>query len=135
MIDISEIRQSFRQRLGESGIIPAGSTEYENRDFEPTGKAFWVRENYTPAFENRVTSQGDNLGGVFSYTVFTPIGTADTLAVSKGVAIGNLWQTSEVIETANYKTSIVSTSCGFQGTFDDVWYQYKVDIQIRAFEK
>lgn len=134
MIDIAEIRNSFRDRILQSAIIPAADIAWENITHDPANKALWMRENYLPAVEEAATSSGDMISGIFQYSIFTPVDTSDVVAVSKGVAIGNLWETQEVIDTDNYRISIDRTRCSFQGTFDDIWFSYIIDIEFTAYE-
>ena len=75
--------------------------------------------------------------GIFQYSVHIPIGDrqGSTVVVNKGVALGSLFTSSEIITTDNYKISVQSTKCSFQGKLDDKWYSYVVDIVFRGFEK
>ena len=135
MINITEIRDSFRTRIAQSGILPTTSIEWENLVFEPANLPVWLRENWLPANEERDTNKGDYVDGILQFSVFTKIGTSETLAVSTGVAIGSLWETQELIETDNYEITIDRTKNSFQGKLDDLWYSYIVDVEIRAYEK
>jgi len=93
-----------------------------------------MRENYLPAVEEAATSSGDMISGIFQYSIFTPVRQGDVLAVSKGVALGNLWETQEVVDTDNYRTSIDKTKCSFQGSLDDIWFSYIIDVEFTAYE-
>jgi hypothetical protein len=135
MINIAEPINTIRTIIAQSGIIPPADIEWENLKLNPASKSLWAREDYLSAFENRLTSKGLNSGGIYQFSIFTPVNTSDVKAVETGVAIGSLWQPQDTIETANYKTSVNSTKCSFQGKFDDLWYSYIVDIEIRVFEK
>jgi hypothetical protein len=143
MININEIREEFRIRILESGLFSSSDIAWENIKFNPANKLLWLQENYLPIAEGRVTSLGDDLEGIFQYTINIPINdiAGDTVAVETGVALGSLFASSEVITTTNYKTSIAFTKCSFQGELNDsvgsraLWYSYIVDIQFRSFEK
>ena len=135
MINIAEIRNAFRTRIAQSGIIPVANIAWENLAFIPANKSVWAQENYLPAVEEAATSDTDMLAGIIQISVNVPVNTSDSVAVSTGVAIGSLWNTQEIVYTDNYETSVDKTKCSFQGSLDDIWYSYIVDIEIRAFEK
>ena len=135
MINITEIRDSFRTTVAQSGIIPTTSIEWENLVFKPEGLPVWLRENWLPANEERDTNKGDYVEGILQFSVFTPIGTSEKLAVETGVAIGNLWGTQELIATDNYEVTVDRTRNSFQGKLDDLWYSYIIDVEIRGYEK
>lgn len=137
MINILEIQKPFRQRVLDSGIFTQDQIAWENIVFKPSQKDLWCEEHYLPVEEGRVTSQGDAVDGIFQYSVHIPVGhpQGTTLAINSGVALGNLFTSSEIIETTNYKTSVTSTKCSFNGKLDDKWYSYIVDITFRGFEK
>lgn len=137
MINILEIQEPFRQRILNSGIFDAKQIAWENIIFKPSQRNLWVEERYLPVDEGRVTSLGDSVEGIFQYSVHIPVNHSkgSTLAVESGVALGSLFTSSEIIETDNYKISVQSTKCSFQGKLDDKWYSYIVDITFRGFEK
>jgi hypothetical protein len=135
MINIAEIRNAFRTRIAQSGIIPVANIAWENLAFIPANKSVWAQENYLPAVEEADTSYKDMLSGIIQITVSTPVDTSDVVAVETGVAIGNLWETQEEVDTDNYRITIDRTKCSFLGKLDDIWYSYILDIEFRAFEK
>jgi hypothetical protein len=134
MIDISEIQNALRLRIAQSGIIPVEDIAWENLHFSSQNKTLWMRENYLPATEEAATSSGDMVSGIFQYSIFTPVGKADVLAVNTGVAIGSLFGTQEVIDTTNYRTSISRTKCSFKGSLDDIWFSYIIDVEFVSYE-
>lgn len=135
MINIAEVINEIRTVIAQSGIIAPSDIEWENLKLEPANLAIWAKENYLSAFENRLTSKGLNSGGIYQFSVFTPVNTSDVKATEAGIAIGSLWESQDTFETANYKTSINAISSSFKGKLDDLWYSYIIDIEIRVFEK
>ena len=136
MINILEIQKPFRDRIKNSGIFTDDQIAWENIVFTPSQKDLWCEERYLAIDEGRVTSEGDRVDGIFQYSVHIPINhpQGSTLAIESGVALGNLFTSSEIITTDNYTISIQSTKCSFQGKLDDKWYSYIVDIAFQGFE-
>jgi hypothetical protein len=136
MINISEVREPFRERILNSGIFPASSIQWENRIFDPSGKDLWMKENLLPVDESFLTPDYDLLEAILSFQVNTKIGDnqGEAKAVNAAVALGSLFQTAEVIQTTNYTISVDKTQMSFQGNLDDRWYSVVVDITIRAYE-
>jgi hypothetical protein len=134
MINEAEIRNDFRLRIAQSGIFDADQIAWENLPFNPENKSLWMREAYLPAVEERATSQGSVIAGIFQYSIFTPVGKGDVLSVEKGVALGSLWTPQEVVETVNYRITIDKTKCSFQGSLDDIWFSYIIDVEFKGYE-
>jgi hypothetical protein len=137
MIDLEQIRAYFRTTINDSGIFPSDSIQWENSVFEPNSKALWMRESYLNVDEGFSDStNGDQIEGIFSYSINVPIGSYDSVATSAGVALGNLFPTATTQSTADYKISIDATKRSFQGKLsnDSKWYTVVIDVYFKAYE-
>ncbi len=135
MINAEQIRAYFRTAINDSAIFPADCIQWENLVFNPKGKALWMRENYLPVDEGFSDSvNGDQIQGIFSYSINIPIGISEATATTAGVALGNLFPTATIINTDDYKISIDSTKRSYQGRLDDKFYTVVIDIAWKAYE-
>jgi hypothetical protein len=136
MINLEEIREYFRTTINDSAIFPADSIQWENKVFEPKGKALWMRESYLNVDEGFSDSQGDQLQGILSYSINTPIGSSESAGATAGVALGNLFPTATIASTTNYRISIDATKRSFQGKLsnDSKWYTIVIDVHFKAYE-
>ena len=111
MINLEQIREYFRTTIDDSAIFPTDSIGWENWVFDPKGKDLWMRESYLNVDEGFSDStNGDQIEGIFSYSINVPIGVSDEPATTAAVALGDLFPTSSVINTTDYIISIVRIS-------------------------
>lgn len=137
MIDFEQVRQHFVDTIITSAIFDADAIGWENVVFEPKGKALWMKESYLNVDEGFSDSaNGDQLQGILSYSINTPIGSYAQGATQAGVALGNLFPTATIIETDDYNISINSTKRSFQGKLsnDSKWYTVVIDVEFKAYE-
>jgi len=137
MIDFEQIRKYFSDTIIASGIFASDAIGWSNVVFDPAGKSLWMKENYLPVDEGFSDSvNGDQLQGILSYSINVPIGAYAKPATDAGVALGNLFPTTTIVETADYKISIDSTKRSFQGKLsnDSKWYTVVIDVHFKAYE-
>lgn len=137
MIDLEEIRDYFRTTIIDSGIFASDCIQWENTVFSPKGKSLWMIESYLNVDEGfSDSSNGDQINGIFSYSINIPIGSRETVATSAGVALGNLFPTASVVSTDNYNVSIDATKRSFQGKLSDnsKWYTVVIDVYFTGYE-
>ena len=137
MINFEEVRKYFSDTIIASGIFASDAIGWENVTFSPSGKSLWMKESYLPVSEGFSDSvNGDQLQGILSYSINTNVGSYAQGATEAGVALGNLFPTTEVITTDNYKISIDSASRTFQGKLsnDSKWYTVVIDVSFKVYE-
>ena len=136
MIDIEESLKAFRAQVYT--VVPKSDLAVQNIQFKPQQKKLWVSEIAIPATEGPNTTLKDMADCIFQYTINVPVNDRRgiNVATKKALEIGNLWNSLDVVETANYKTSISSTSRSFQGRLieDSKWYSVIVDINVKIYE-
>ncbi len=137
MINVEQIRAYFSDTIIASGIFASDAIGWENVVFDPSNKPLWMKESYLPVDEDFSDSvNGDQIQGIFQYSINTPIGSYAKVAVEAGVALGNLFPTASVVDTADYKVSIDSTKRSFQGKLsnDSKWYTVIIDVYFTGYE-
>lgn len=137
MINLEQIRQYFVDTIIDSEIFSADSIGWENVVFDPVEKSLWMKESYLNIDEGFSDStNGDQLQGILSYSINAPMGSYAQAATSAGVALGNLFPTTTVIQTDDYKISIDSTQRSHQGKLSNnsKWYTVVIDVQFTGYE-
>jgi hypothetical protein len=139
MINLEQIRAYFRTTINDSAIFPENGIDWENyvRPADKPYPSLWMRESYLNIDEGFSDStNGDQIEGIFSYSINVPIGSFDSVATSAGVALGNLFPTATTQSTADYRISIDATKRSFQGKLsnDSKWYTVVIDVYFRAYE-
>ena len=136
MIDFEEARDVFRQRIDDAGIF-GDAIQWENKTLQASEKGeLWLSESYLPITEQFATVTSDMLEGILQYNINIPVNLAsrEKTATDAVKALGNLFSTAEVIETATSKTSVGTPKRSFQGKLDNAWYTIVVDIDLKQYE-
>jgi len=139
MINVEQIRAYFRDTIIASGIFTPDAIDWENY-VRPTDLPYpnlWMRENYLPIDEGYSDSvNGDQIQGIFQYSINALVGTFDVDVTGAGVALGNLFPTTTIIKTADYRISIDATKRSFQGVLvnGSKWYTVVIDVEFKAYE-
>ncbi len=136
MIDFEEARAVFRSRIFLSGIF-GDAIQWENRTLQDTEKgALWLAEQVLPVTEEFSSTGGDMLQAILQYNINIPANdvAGEAPATNAAKALGDLFNTAEVITTDNYKTSVSTPKRSFQGKLEDAWYTIIIDIELKQYE-
>ena len=133
MIDLVE--KALIQAIIDSEFLPEEDIYFENRDFDPKGKAMWGKLSFVPSepFVDELGECGtDRLVGFMQFDLNVPTGDGTGAIKKKAREIRQVFTAGKYFESSGQQVTI--SSCGISaGRYVESYYRLILTINFYAF--